>query len=152
MKKPYYLNLDDGIKYEPALVFEGGILHIKGKGYGDKDGSGSFTIKEGDLQYPAHPEDEGYCTLYLPRSELDAIRKHINECIGPYVDDAIANPRVTDNDKGEITVTLNGRALRGWSYANDAERRQKMLQAREFIEGWCEAIDLFAIQAPVNKP
>lgn len=51
-----------------------------------------------------------------------------------------SNPRVTDNDKDGITVTLNGRELRGWSYASDNERRQKMLQAREFVEGWCEAI------------
>ena len=47
-------------------------------------------------------------------------------------------PRVIDDDKDEITVTLEGRQLRGWSYANDAERRQKMLQAREYVEGWCD--------------
>ena len=35
------------------------------------------------------------------------------------------DPRVTDNDKGEITVTLDARELRGWAYKNDAERRQK---------------------------
>lgn len=46
------------------------------------------------------------------------------------------NPRVTDNDAGEITVALEGRELRGWSYANDGERRQKMLLAREYVEGW----------------
>lgn len=49
------------------------------------------------------------------------------------------NPRVTDNDKDEITVSLEGKELRGWSYANDAERRQKMLMAREFVEGWFQA-------------
>ena len=48
------------------------------------------------------------------------------------------NPRVTDDDKGEITVAMEGRELRGWSYANDAERRQKMAQAREYVEGWCD--------------
>jgi len=47
-------------------------------------------------------------------------------------------PRVTDNDKGEITVSLNGRELRGWYYKDDAERRQKMVQAREYVEGWCD--------------
>lgn len=51
------------------------------------------------------------------------------------------NPRVTDNDKGEITVSLAGRELRGWSYASGAERCQKMLQAREYIEGWCDGRD-----------
>ena len=48
------------------------------------------------------------------------------------------NPRVIDNDKDEITVSLNGEDLRGWSYASDTERRQKMLQAREYVEGWCD--------------
>lgn len=47
-------------------------------------------------------------------------------------------PRVVDDDKGGITVALNGRELRGWSYANDAERRTKMLYAREYVEGWCD--------------
>lgn len=51
----------------------------------------------------------------------------------------MTNPRVTDNDAGEITITLDGKELRGWSYANDGERRQKMLQAREYVEGWCDA-------------
>lgn len=45
-------------------------------------------------------------------------------------------PKVIDNDKDEITVSLNGKELRGLSYA---ERRQKMLQAREYVEGWCDA-------------
>lgn len=48
------------------------------------------------------------------------------------------NPRVVDNDKDEVTVSLDGRELRGWSYATDDERRQKMLQAREYVEGWCD--------------
>lgn len=47
-------------------------------------------------------------------------------------------PRVTDNDQGEISVALDGRELRGWSYSSDDERRRKMLQAREYIEGWCD--------------
>ncbi len=50
-------------------------------------------------------------------------------------------PRVTDNDKGEITVALEDRELRGWSYVDEAERRQKMLQAREYVEGWCDGKD-----------
>jgi hypothetical protein len=51
----------------------------------------------------------------------------------------MTTPRVTDNDCGNITVSLDDRELRGWSYKTDAERRQKMLQAREYIEGWCDA-------------
>jgi hypothetical protein len=50
-------------------------------------------------------------------------------------------PYLTDNDKGNISVTLNGLELRGWIYANDEERRQKMIQAREYIEGWCDGRD-----------
>ncbi len=49
-------------------------------------------------------------------------------------------PKVIDNDKGEITVSLNGKELRGWSYANDAERRAKMVQAHEYAEGWWAAL------------
>lgn len=47
-------------------------------------------------------------------------------------------PRVTDDDKGEITVTFGGKELRCWSYKDDAERRIKMLAAREYVEGWCD--------------
>jgi hypothetical protein len=45
-------------------------------------------------------------------------------------------PHLIDNDLGDITVTLNDKELRGWSYKDDAERRTKMLAAREYIEGW----------------
>lgn len=47
-------------------------------------------------------------------------------------------PRVIDFDDGEISVRLNGKELRGWSYKDDAERRIKMLCAREYVEGWCD--------------
>ena len=53
----------------------------------------------------------------------------------------MTNPRVVDNDSGEITVSLNSQELRGWSYQNDAERRAKMLAAREYVEGWCDSRD-----------
>jgi hypothetical protein len=45
-------------------------------------------------------------------------------------------PRVIDFDDGEISVRLNGKELRGWSYKDDSERRTKMLCAREYVEGW----------------
>jgi hypothetical protein len=47
-------------------------------------------------------------------------------------------PKVVDNDEDEVTVTYRGHELRGWSYANDTERRTKMLCAWEYIEGWCD--------------
>lgn len=50
-------------------------------------------------------------------------------------------PRLSDDDKGAITVTFNGAELRGWSYANDDERRAKMFAAREYVEGWCDGRD-----------
>lgn len=50
----------------------------------------------------------------------------------------MTQPRVTDNDAGEISVALDGNELRGWSYKDDTERRVKMLAAREYVEGWCD--------------
>lgn len=50
-------------------------------------------------------------------------------------------PRVVDFDDGEISVRLDGKELRGWSYKDDAERRIKMLAAREYVEGWCDGRD-----------
>ncbi len=50
-----------------------------------------------------------------------------------------AAPRVVDNDSDEITVTLDGKEIRGWSYRDETERRVKMLAAREFCEGWFQA-------------
>lgn len=47
-------------------------------------------------------------------------------------------PRVIDNDKGVIAVNVNGRRVRDWIYANDADRRRMMSEARWYIEGWCD--------------
>lgn len=47
-------------------------------------------------------------------------------------------PRLTDNDAGEISVTVDGKEVRGWSYKDDSERRTKMIAAREYVEGWCD--------------
>lgn len=47
-----------------------------------------------------------------------------------------AVPRITDNDRDEITASLDGKEIRGWSYGNESERRVKMLCAHEFAEGW----------------
>lgn len=50
-------------------------------------------------------------------------------------------PRLIDFDDGEISVRLDGKELRGWSYKDDAERRAKMFAAREYVEGWCDGRD-----------
>jgi len=51
-------------------------------------------------------------------------------------------PRLIDNDAGEITITIDGKEVRGWSYQNDPERRIKMLCAREYVEGWFDGYRL----------
>jgi hypothetical protein len=51
----------------------------------------------------------------------------------------MSDPRITDNDAGTITATVNGKEIRGWCYRDDAERRIKMLMAHEFAEGWFQA-------------
>lgn len=50
-------------------------------------------------------------------------------------------PRVVDNDRDEITVTFEGRELRGWSYATETERKMKMRMAREYVEGFCDGAE-----------
>lgn len=57
-------------------------------------------------------------------------------------------PRVIDNDRDEISVSLNGKELRGWNYASDDERRQKMLMAREYVEGYCDGNRLEKVSLP----
>jgi hypothetical protein len=49
------------------------------------------------------------------------------------------DPRITDNDAGEITATVAGKEVRGWSYKNAAEQSIKMRMAHEFAEGWFQA-------------
>lgn len=60
-------------------------------------------------------------------------------------------PTITDNDRDEITASLNGRQLRGWSYANDDQRRAKMRLAREFVEGWLLGTRAAKAEAAMEK-
>lgn len=48
-------------------------------------------------------------------------------------------PRVVDNDKDEISITLDGKEIRAWSYSHQQEQYWKMQMAREFVEGWYQA-------------
>lgn len=57
-------------------------------------------------------------------------------------------PTVIDFDDGEISVRLDGKELRGWSYRDDTERRTKMLCAREYVEGWCDGHSLAVVGTP----
>lgn len=52
----------------------------------------------------------------------------------------MSDPRITDNDAGEIIATVDGKEVRGWSYKDDDERRLKMRMAHEFAEGWFQAV------------
>ena len=47
-------------------------------------------------------------------------------------------PKLIDNGRGAVIVTVDGRQVRGFSYQGDSERALKMRLAREFIEGWVE--------------
>ena len=49
------------------------------------------------------------------------------------------DPHITDNDAGEITASVDGKEIRGWSYKDAAEQRIKMRMAHEFAEGWFQA-------------
>jgi hypothetical protein len=59
----------------------------------------------------------------------------------------MSDPRITDNDRGEISATVAGKEVRGWSYSDDAERRLKMRMAHEFAEGWFQAVQAAPQQA-----
>lgn len=53
----------------------------------------------------------------------------------------MTQPRVTDNDKGVIHVSVDGRRVRDWIYENDDQRRKYMVEARWYVEGWCDGKD-----------
>lgn len=61
----------------------------------------------------------------------------------------IRYPSVIDFDDGGISVRLDGKDLRVWEYRDEAERRVKMLCAREYVEGWCDGRgDVVGLQQP----
>lgn len=52
-------------------------------------------------------------------------------------------PHIVDDDQAVITVWVECRAIRIWTYADDIARRQNMRLAREYCNGWCHARDYF---------
>ena len=48
--------------------------------------------------------------------------------------DVTVTPRVIDNDRDEIVVTLNGNELRGWSYSTEQERRDLSMFANRIVD------------------
>ena len=51
-----------------------------------------------------------------------------------------ATPKIVDNDYSQISAEINGVSVRSWFYQSDEERRVQMLMAREFTEGWYQAV------------
>jgi hypothetical protein len=70
--------------------------------------------------------------FYIAAAIAKAIRATVQERPMP-------DPRITDNDAGDITASVDGKEIRGWSYKDAAEQRIKMLMAHEFAEGWFQA-------------
>jgi hypothetical protein len=66
------------------------------------------------------------------------------------------DPRVVDDDAGLITIWLDAagigedRLLRAWSYEDDAERRTKTRCAREYVEGWHDAVTFLSALCQKN--
>lgn len=59
----------------------------------------------------------------------------------------MAHPEVRDTEEGEIHAIRDGKPIRGWSYKDDTEWRWKMKMAREFVEGWHQALEAIAGRA-----
>ncbi len=49
-------------------------------------------------------------------------------------------PRIIDNDNDTVFIRLGDKPIRSWHYKNTDERLLKMHLAREFVEGWHEAL------------
>ena len=51
-------------------------------------------------------------------------------------------PELTDNERGMVVASLDGMAIRTWTYDRDGYSRHgqgtAMLRAREFVNGWLE--------------
>lgn len=60
-------------------------------------------------------------------------------------------PTITDDDKGTIAATADGKVVRSWQYGliGRGERTYRMALAREYAEGWhnCAAHLMPAIEA-----
>lgn len=113
---------DNRVKEFCKTVDVGKLISCPKCGMGEHEGEMAFT------PFCTH----SYCPFREYRfAKLKAEHPELSE----------TQPRVVDDDKSEITVSYKGRQLRIWSYANDDERRAKMLAAREYVEGWCDGRD-----------
>jgi hypothetical protein len=48
----------------------------------------------------------------------------------------MTRPKIIDNDRDTISVTLDGQELQSWFYSNDADRHEKMRHAHYFCDGF----------------
>lgn len=48
----------------------------------------------------------------------------------------MSRPKITDNDRDTISVTLDGAELQSWFYGNDNDRGVKVLHAHYFCDGF----------------
>jgi hypothetical protein len=50
-------------------------------------------------------------------------------------------PKITDDDKGTVTATVDDKVVRSWVYSPTMRRSRAMSLAREYAEGWHDASD-----------
>lgn len=58
----------------------------------------------------------------------------------------IERPHLIDREDGEIHAIRGGRTIRSWTYC-DEDFRAKWKEAREFVEGWHQALEAIAGRA-----
>lgn len=58
----------------------------------------------------------------------------------------MTRPKITDDDHCTISVTLGGKELQSWYYANDAERREKMRYAWYCCDGFLAALEVLKVE------
>ena len=52
----------------------------------------------------------------------------------------VDRPKISDNDKETITVSVNGEPKMKWVYADDTDRLEKMRHAYYFCDGYLCAL------------
>lgn len=48
-------------------------------------------------------------------------------------------PKITDDDRGTVTATVEGKVVRSWVYNENMRRSRAMSLCREYVEGWHDA-------------
>ena len=61
-------------------------------------------------------------------------------------------PKITDDDKGTVTATMDGKVVRSWVYNENMRRSRAMSLAREYVEGWHSAEKHHNLKDTTNDP